>query len=429
MHNSSLLRMKYFIREFCEPYDSKGRKRRVLDVGSYDVNGTYKNLFLEAGLEYVGLDVSEGPNVDVVPNNMYDWGDIQDESFDYVVSGQAFEHIEYPWLTIGEMKKKLKENGIICILAPNGMGEHRYPIDCWRFFGDGMKALAKWCGLETIEVSVGGVPDKYCPKEFDDVCNDVCLVACKSVCIKDRYRNKRMFPVERRYDEYGDLKLQHEFLGKWICDENRMNRLITEYITRNQYSLVLIDGEGYLAAALKTLLTRKGIEYESADRKCEIQEKNPEKFWNILYIVTEIDTHRVAVTRIKRIMNDTAVKYLDDIVREEAIHQQVEEYRRQFEDCEDVYIYGAGGNGRTIREVFEEEKFPFSGYVVSDGRKNLCSDGGVVMELSEISKECGIIVSPFDNKEIYSILKQRGFNHIADGLSIVKESSLLAKRS
>ena len=54
---------------------------------------------------------------------------------------------------------------------------------------------------------------------------------------------------------------------------------------------------------------------------------------------------------------------------------------------------------------------------------------GVVMELSEISKECGIIVSPFDNKEIYSILKQRGFNHIADGLSIVKESSLLAKRS
>lgn len=37
----------------------------------------------------------DGPNVDLVPKDIYYWEEITDESFDLVISGQVFEHIEY----------------------------------------------------------------------------------------------------------------------------------------------------------------------------------------------------------------------------------------------------------------------------------------------------------------------------------------------
>ena len=80
---------------------------RVLDVGSYGVNGVYRDLFKENNIEYVGLDIEAGPNVDIVVKDSYCWDCLPDESFDYIISGQAFEHIEYPWLTIKEIYKKL----------------------------------------------------------------------------------------------------------------------------------------------------------------------------------------------------------------------------------------------------------------------------------------------------------------------------------
>jgi len=36
---------------------------RLLDVGSYDVNGTYRPMVERRGWQYTGMDVSAGPNV------------------------------------------------------------------------------------------------------------------------------------------------------------------------------------------------------------------------------------------------------------------------------------------------------------------------------------------------------------------------------
>lgn len=130
----------------------KGQKVKVLDVGSYGVNGTYREIFSDQeGFSYLGLDLTPGPNVDYVPQDPYKWDELPDEVFDIIISGQAFEHIEFPWLTIMEMKKKVKKNGIICIIAPSRGPEHRYPVDCWRYYPDGFRALAKWAGLQVLE--------------------------------------------------------------------------------------------------------------------------------------------------------------------------------------------------------------------------------------------------------------------------------------
>ncbi|MBA4373180.1 MAG: hypothetical protein C0402_10010 [Thermodesulfovibrio sp.] len=130
----------------------KNEKIRVLDVGSYGVNGTYKEIFSDPQkYDYVGLDVNPGPNVDYVPADSYSWPELKDEAFEVIISGQAFEHIEFPWLVIDEMKRTLKKNGLICIVAPSRGPEHKYPVDCWRYYPDGFRALAKWAGLEVLE--------------------------------------------------------------------------------------------------------------------------------------------------------------------------------------------------------------------------------------------------------------------------------------
>ncbi len=38
-----------------------------------------------------------------------------------------------------------------CILAPSSGPEHRYPVDCWRFYPDGLVSLAQFAQMETLE--------------------------------------------------------------------------------------------------------------------------------------------------------------------------------------------------------------------------------------------------------------------------------------
>ena len=154
MHTSAIVRMKWFVNN----YIPKNKPAKVLDVGSYNVNGCYKQLFSTTQVEYIGLDVASGPNVDLVPKEVYNWTELVDESFDFVISGNAFEHIEYPWLTIKEIYRVLKDGGFACILAPFSHEEHRYPVDCYRYYSDGFRALAKWADFKVVEVTVGGVP-------------------------------------------------------------------------------------------------------------------------------------------------------------------------------------------------------------------------------------------------------------------------------
>ena len=129
----------------------------VLDVGSYDVNGSYRNLFANSRYRYTGLDMAAGPNVDLVLP-AYDWSSLRDDAFDIVISGQAFEHVEFFWVTMGQMARVLKPNGLLCLIAPTKeIAEHRYPVDCYRFFTDGMVALARYVSLTILHSQHAGM--------------------------------------------------------------------------------------------------------------------------------------------------------------------------------------------------------------------------------------------------------------------------------
>ncbi len=191
MHLGSMLRMKWFE----ENYASKIHKEKikVLDVGSYDVNGSYKDIFADKKYEYVGLDMEKGPNVDIVLKNPYDWSEIETDSFDIIISGQAFEHIEFIWITMAEMARVLKKDGLLCIIAPNGFGEHRYPVDCYRFFSDGMVALARYAGTEPLHAHTNCAPDSNYTYWYSKTQADSMLIAKKPYSGQTKYADLKTY--------------------------------------------------------------------------------------------------------------------------------------------------------------------------------------------------------------------------------------------
>ncbi len=150
MHQSSTDNMLAF-RQSCLN-DRKNESLLILDLGSLDVNGSYREYFDIPPWIYRGIDMTPGKNVDIVLQNPYYWQEIKSDSADVLISGQAFEHIEYFWITMLEIARVLKPGGLCCIIAPSGGFEHRYPVDCWRFYTDGFAALAGFVRFEVVSV-------------------------------------------------------------------------------------------------------------------------------------------------------------------------------------------------------------------------------------------------------------------------------------
>lgn len=111
--------------EFCKKIASEFPKyftgKRVLDIGSLDINGN--NRFFLTDCNYVGLDVGEGENVDVVQvAHLYD---APDESFDLIISTEVFEHDMFYEKSIANVIRMLKPGGaFIFTCASTGRPEH-----------------------------------------------------------------------------------------------------------------------------------------------------------------------------------------------------------------------------------------------------------------------------------------------------------------
>ncbi len=150
MHQSSFLAMEKFKNQYLD----KSSVLNILDIGSFDSNEkpfNYGLLFNEKNWHYSGMDIREGPNVDLVVSDIYDWAEINDESYDVVISGQAFEHMEFFWKAIVEIERILKPGGFCCVIAPSTGPVHRNPFDCFRFTAEGMRAMGEYAGLSVLE--------------------------------------------------------------------------------------------------------------------------------------------------------------------------------------------------------------------------------------------------------------------------------------
>lgn len=148
MHNTALINAEKFYTKYCA---ENINEKIVLDVGSYDVNGTLKPIFIKAK-QYIGIDQNPGPNVDIVcsSHNI----PLQDNYIDIIVSSSCFEHDDMFWLTFKEMCRLIKPLGFIYINAPSNGPYHGYPVDNWRFYLDSWAALKKWAQFNFYNIEL-----------------------------------------------------------------------------------------------------------------------------------------------------------------------------------------------------------------------------------------------------------------------------------
>lgn len=191
MHKSSYSKMEYFKNNYLNVDD----ELKILDIGSFDKNGNfnYGLIMDEDKWTYHGLDLYEGNNVDIVIEDPYNWKEIDNSVYDLVISGQAFEHIEYFWITMGEINRVLKPGGLCCIIAPSGGPVHKNPYDCYRFRDDGMKSLAEYVNFEVLEF--GTNEDKNSHPWYDSY-----LIAKKPINVSYSELELRLNNLEYKVD-------------------------------------------------------------------------------------------------------------------------------------------------------------------------------------------------------------------------------------
>lgn len=115
----------YNQQQFCERtkqrYPHYFKNKKVLDIGSLDINGSNKVFF--ENCDYLGIDVGEGNNVDFVAIGHEFEG--PDNYYDTIITTEALEHDMYYEKTIKNVMRMLKPGGLFLFTcATTGRPEH-----------------------------------------------------------------------------------------------------------------------------------------------------------------------------------------------------------------------------------------------------------------------------------------------------------------
>lgn len=129
---------------------------KVLEVGSLDINGTIRTLFNNC--DYTGLDVGEGPCVDVVCSG-HDYN-APDNSFDTVISSECFEHNPFWLQTFINMHRVCKVGGLVAFTcATDGRPEH------------GTNRTQAWASRLTVAIGWGDYYRNLNAADFESALN------------------------------------------------------------------------------------------------------------------------------------------------------------------------------------------------------------------------------------------------------------------
>ncbi|WP_170937277.1 MULTISPECIES: methyltransferase domain-containing protein [Rhodomicrobium] len=115
---------------------------RILDVGSYNVDGSLRD-FKPESWEFIGADLEAGPGVDVLmeaPDRL----PFADDDFDAVISSSTYERAAHFWMLLLETVRVTRPGGYIYINAPSNGAFRQFPLDYWRFYPDAGLAFVDW---------------------------------------------------------------------------------------------------------------------------------------------------------------------------------------------------------------------------------------------------------------------------------------------
>lgn len=113
---------------------------KVLEVGSFNVNGNCKKFILDRGINYIGIDIREGPDVDLICDITDDIKNIEIkldyEKFDLIICMNVLEHLFEPIKALNNMNHLLRQDGYMMIVTPLVWDLHDWPHDFYRLNPD-----------------------------------------------------------------------------------------------------------------------------------------------------------------------------------------------------------------------------------------------------------------------------------------------------
>jgi hypothetical protein len=116
----------------------------VLELGtlqSVPGRSTMHRDWVPHAAEFLGTDIQDGPDVDIVAD-LHELTEVTgSERFDVILSASTFEHLKYPTLAAHELMKALKVGGQLYVQTHQSFPLHGYPNDYFRFSQDALASL------------------------------------------------------------------------------------------------------------------------------------------------------------------------------------------------------------------------------------------------------------------------------------------------
>lgn len=118
------------------------KPKKVVEVGSRQaINqediANLRDLFNSS--KYVGVDMEEGPGVDLVQKG--ESLPFSDSSLEVVLCLETFEHCDKPWEVAKEIERVVSKKGIVIVSSQQNFPIHMHPSDYFRFTPFGLKSL------------------------------------------------------------------------------------------------------------------------------------------------------------------------------------------------------------------------------------------------------------------------------------------------
>lgn len=161
-----------FIRTMKEKYPDYFVKKRVLELGSLNINGTVRDFFKDCN--YTGIDQTPGKDVDIV-SKAHEFK--SDKLFDMIISAEMFEHDKYIKDSFINSRKLLKSDGIFIGTTANvnriphfeSVGEDNYYKNVSR---ESLYSLARIAGfdVDVFEEDVGLTDIRFVLKPGNGLC-------------------------------------------------------------------------------------------------------------------------------------------------------------------------------------------------------------------------------------------------------------------
>ena len=124
----------------------------ILEIGSKEVTG--KSVLKEKinNAKYIGVDVQDGKNVDIVMDAHELSKKFKKNTIDCIYSSSVFEHLYAPWLVAEEISKILKINGHVCIETHFTYQAHERPFKFYKCSDLGLQVLFnKALGFKVVD--------------------------------------------------------------------------------------------------------------------------------------------------------------------------------------------------------------------------------------------------------------------------------------